>query len=148
MTSRATPHPSGSGRSPRRPPASSCDPTDGSDPVPGTLVPLPPSLMNFPFDLFFLDAGALNGKIVATGLPSPSVAPSDPTVTPIPSSSPEAPSVGPTPQPGVTTIEGNDLGLHWTASAKEEDGKACVYLTVDEIPAERSGLRRPIRSLL
>ena len=90
--------------------------------------------MNFPFDLFFLDAGALNGKIVATGLPSRSVAPSDPTATPIPSNSPEAPSVGPTPQPGVSTIEGRGLNLHWSAAATVENGKACIYLTIDEGP--------------
>jgi hypothetical protein len=101
--------------------------------------------MNFPFDLFFLEAGQLEGKIVATGLPSQSVAPSDPTATPIPSSSPEAPSVGPTPQPGVTTIEGNDLGLHWRASANEDNGKACVYLTVDDIPQSDQACGDPSR---
>ena len=76
-------------------------PSDGSDPVPGTLVPLPPSLMNFPFDLFFLDAGALNGKIVATGLATPTVTPSDPRHPGLdPSSSPDAAaSVGPLPSP-------------------------------------------------
>ena len=109
--------------------------------------------MNFPFDLFFLDAGRLDGKIVATGLPSRSVAPSDPTATPIPSSSPEAPSVGPTPQPGVTTIEGEGLDLHWRAAATVENGKACIYLTIDDIPkseqacgdASRSGAWRSMR---
>ena len=83
----------GSARSPRAPPAWSCDPPTAVNlPVPGTLVPLPPSLMNFAFDLFFLDAGALNGKIVATGLetPTPSVTPADPTITLSPS-----PDVGP-----------------------------------------------------
>ena len=105
-----------------------------SAPVAGTLVPLPPSLMNFPFDLFFLDAGGLDGKIVATGLPSPSVAPSDTTATTIPSSSPEAPSVGPTPQPGVNTIDGRAFGLHWSAASTVENGEACIYLTIDDIP--------------
>jgi hypothetical protein len=113
-------------------------PSDGSDPVPGTMVPLPPSLMNFPFDLFFLDAGALNGKIVATGLATPTatVAPSDPTAVPTPSTSPDPGIPSLTPQPGVPTIEGDDLGFHWRAAAAEDNAKACVYLTVDDVPGE------------
>ena len=108
-------------------------PSDGSDPVPGTLVPLPPSLMNFPFDLFFLDAGALNGEIVATGLATPTA--SDPTTDPTPSSSPDvAASVGPTPQPGVNTIDGRGFGLHWSAASSVDGGQACTYLTIDDIP--------------
>jgi hypothetical protein len=34
----------------------------------------------------------------------------------------------------VTTSDGNDLGLHWTASTTEEHGNACIYLTVDDLP--------------
>ncbi len=85
-------------------------------------MPLPPSLMNFPFDLFFLDAGALNGKIVATGLPAPSVGTvGSHDATPTPSSSPDvAASVGPTPQPGVNTIDGRGFGLHWSAASTVE----------------------------
>jgi hypothetical protein len=43
-------------------------PSDGSDPIPGTIVPLPPTLP-FDFDLFFIeDVGGLAGDVVALGI--------------------------------------------------------------------------------
>ena len=109
-------------------------PSDGQAAIEGTLVPLPPSLMNFPFDLFIVNAPAeVDGKVVATGLatPTPAVTPADPTITLSPSPDTAVPSQ--TPQPGVPTIEGRGLGLHWRASSTIENGEACIYVTIDDI---------------
>ena len=34
----------------------------------------------------------------------------------------------------MSTIEGRGLGLHWGAASTVEDGEACIYLTIDDIP--------------
>ena len=84
-------------------------PSDGQAAIEGTLVPLPPSLMNFPFDLFIVNAPAeVDGKVVATGLatPTPAVTPADPTITLSPSPDTAVPFKHPCPACPRSRAEG------------------------------------------
>ena len=123
-------------------------PSDGSDPVPGTLVPLPPSLMNFPFDLFFLDAGALNGKIVATGLATPT--PSDHAGRSHDHPEPVTRRRRPPRARLLSPVCPRSTAKGWAcigrASSKVEAGKACIYVTIDDILESDGRVRRLVRT--
>jgi hypothetical protein len=86
--------------------------------IPGTIVPLPPSLP-FDFDLFFIEGTAgIEGEAVALG----------PDGEPIEGDS----SVG-TVRDNVVRIDGSTLGHGWTARFRGDfgDGTACIGVTVD-----------------
>ena len=91
---------------------------DPSLAIPGTIVPLPPS-MPFDFDLFFIEGTAgIEGEAVALG----------PDGEPIEGDS----SIGTT-RDDVVRIDGSTLGHGWTARFRGDfgDGTACVGVTVD-----------------
>ena len=75
-------------------------------------------------------------------------APSDPTATPIPSSSPEARLRGAHSPAWRDHDRRSSLGLHWTASSKEENGEACIYLTIDDIPESEQVCGDPSKPVL
>ena len=95
-------------------------PGNGSSPVPGTILPVPPSVGSFDFDLFFIERpeghAAVGGDVIALGLEG-----------------------GPGPQvtdarAATTELGGSFEGQAWTArfTGSFADGTACVFVTVDE----------------
>ena len=62
-----------------RPGTENVDYALGGSPVPGTILPVPPSLGSFDFDLFFIDPpqgyGELGGNVIALGVQMPSAEP-------------------------------------------------------------------------
>ena len=91
---------------------------DPSIAIPGTIVPLPPS-MPFAFDLFFIEGTAgIEGEAVALGQDG----------EPIEGST----SVG-TVRDDVVRLDGSMLGHDWMARFRGafEDGTACIDVTVD-----------------
>ena len=91
-------------------------PSDGSPTLPGTIVPLPPTL-GTDFDLFFIEgSGGLDGDVVAIGLED------QPTEPP------------PTDKADEVRLSGAMLGQNWTArfTGAFGDETACIYVTFDE----------------
>jgi hypothetical protein len=91
---------------------------DPSIAIPGTIVPLPPS-MPFDFDLFFIEGTAgIEGEAVALG----------PDGEPIEGST----SVG-TVRDDVVRLDGSTLGHDWMARfhGDFDDGTACIDVTID-----------------
>ncbi len=90
-------------------------PPDG-DPLPGRIVPLPPSLP-FDFDLFVIEGTeGLAGQVVALGLEG--------TETPPPVAAPRGQEV---------LLSGNLLGQEWSArfTGAFSDETACIYVAID-----------------
>jgi hypothetical protein len=110
----------------------------GGSPVPGTILPVPPTLGSFGFDLFFIDLpegyADLGGHVLALGLEgSPSVAP---------------PPVG---EPRAESVEltGSFAGQDWSVrfTGRFVDGTACVQPLVGEGRLQRM-CPRPIQDTL
>ncbi|HEX6581124.1 MAG TPA: hypothetical protein VF195_09665 [Actinomycetota bacterium] len=96
---------------------------DPSIAIPGTIVPLPPS-MPFDFDLFFIEGTAgIEGEPVALG----------PDGEPI-----EGPSSVGTVRDDVVRLEGSTLGHDWMARflGAFEDDTACIDVTIDDEGSE------------
>jgi hypothetical protein len=93
----------------------------GGSPVPGTILPTPPSMGSFGFDLFFIDPpagyGELGGRVIALGLEVPSA----------------EPSVA-TDRAGEVRLNGALLGQDWGArfTGAFADESACIRVTIDE----------------
>ncbi len=109
-----------------RPGAENVDYSLGQSPVAGTIVPLPPTLSSFDFDVFFIDPpqgyGELGGRVIALGVDEP-----------ISTSSP-SPSVEP--QAGVVSLSGGDAEHTWIVrfTGSFEDGTACIRVRLDGDP--------------
>ena len=94
------------------------DQDDPSVAIPGTIVPLPPS-MPFAFDLFFIEGTAgIDGEAVALGPDGQMLE--------------GGTSLG-TPREDVVRIDGSMLAHAWIARFRGdfEDNTACIYVTVD-----------------
>ena len=94
------------------------DQDDPSVAIPGTIVPLPPS-MPFAFDLFFIEGTAgIDGEAVALGPDGQMLE--------------GGTSLG-TPREDVVRIDGSMLAHAWIARFRGdfEDDTACIYVTVD-----------------
>ena len=88
--------------------------------LPGTVVPIPPSLGSFGSDLFFIPGTAgLAGQVVPLGIDGSA-----------------EPSVA-TDRPGEVRLNGALLGQNWGArfTGAFADGSACIRVTIDE-PSE------------
>jgi hypothetical protein len=104
-----------------RPGTDSVDLALGQSPVAGTIMPLPPTLSSFDFDLFFIDPpqgyGELGGRVVALGIDAQQ------TVSP-----PAA-----EPRKGTVEFSGTFEGHEWAASFRGSfaDRTACIYVDMD-----------------
>ncbi len=92
----------------------------GWSPVRGTIVPVPPNLGSFAFDLFFIAPPAgneLGGRVIALGLDVPS----------------DEPPVA-TDRAGEVRLNGALLGQNWGArfTGAFADESACIRVTIDE----------------
>jgi hypothetical protein len=121
-----------------RPGTQSTDYDLGGSPVPGTILPVPPTLGSFGFDLFFIDPpegyADLGGHVLALGLEgSPSVAP--PLVA-----EPRAESV---------ELTGSFAGQDWSVRfiGRFADGTACVQPLLGEEGLQRM-CPRPMQDTL
>jgi hypothetical protein len=105
-----------------RPGAGNVDYDLGQSPVTGTIMPVPPTLGSFGFDLFFIDPprgyGELGGRVVALGVDAKQA------VSP--------PSAA---EPRTETVEfsGTFEGHQWVASFRGSfaDRTACIYVDMD-----------------
>lgn len=94
-------------------------PADAGDPIPGTILPLPPSLP-FDLDVFFIEGtDGLTGEIVALGVDGATT-----TLSPTPSVDPRA---------DVVSLSGGDAAHTWIVrfSGSFEDGTACIRVRLD-----------------
>jgi hypothetical protein len=94
-------------------------PIDAGDPIPGTIMPLPPSLP-FDLDLFVIEGTArLTGEVAALGV-------DEPIQTPSPTSSFE-------PRADVVSLSGGDAEHTWIVrfTGSFEDGTACIRVRLD-----------------
>ena len=108
-----------------RPGAGNVDYDLGQSPVTGSIMPVPPTLGSFGFDLFFIDPpagyGELGGHVIALGLESASPAP---------------PEIA---RPRARTVElsGSFEGRDWSArftGAFTGPGSPCVEVTIEGRP--------------
>jgi hypothetical protein len=94
----------------------------GQSPVAGTIMPLPPTLSSFDFDLFFIDQpedyGELGGRVIALGIDG-GIRPS-----PTPASEPQA---------DVVSLSGGDAEHTWIVrfTGAFDDGSACIGVRLD-----------------
>jgi hypothetical protein len=97
----------------------------GGSPVPGTIVPLPPSLGVFDLDLFFIDPpahyGALGGRVLALGVEGQATQPP-------PVAEPRSETVE-----LIGSLNGQDWSVRFTGSF-EGGGSACIEVTIDGPP--------------
>jgi hypothetical protein len=94
-------------------------PSNAGDPIPGTIVPLPPSLP-FDLDLFFIEGtGGLAGEVFAPGI-------DEPTSTPSPTPSVE-------PRADVVILSGGNDNHTWIVrfDGSFDDGNACIRVRLD-----------------
>jgi hypothetical protein len=98
----------------------------GGSPVPGTILPVPPSLDLFGFDLFLIDPPAgyaeLGGHVLALGLEG------SPSVAPPPVAEPRAESVK-----LAGSFEGQDWSARFTG-AFTGPGSPCIEVTIEGRP--------------
>jgi len=100
-------------------------PFNAGDPIPGTIMPLPPSLP-FDLDVFFIDGtGGVAGEVVAAGI-------DEPTQTPSPSPSSES-------QADVVSLSGGNDDHTWIArfDGSFDDGTACIRVKLDAEPFDQ-----------
>ena len=94
----------------------------GGSPVAGTVLPTPPSMGSFDFDLFFIDPpagyGELGGRVIALGIDDLS------------------PSPTPAAQADVVSLSGGDEDHTWIVrfSGSFDDGTACIRVRLDADP--------------
>jgi len=95
----------------------------GGSPVPGTIVPVPPTIDAFDLDLFFIDPPGSNGELVG----DVAVLGVDAEATP------SAPPVG-GPRDEVVELTGTYEGQDWSAlfSGAFADETACINVTIGE----------------
>jgi len=107
-----------------RPGAGNVDSDPGESPVAGTIMPLPPTLGSFDFDVFFIDPPEgyeeLGGRVVALGV-------DEPTATPSPGSEPRA---------DVVSLSGGNAEHTWIVrfTGSFDDGSACIRVRLDAEP--------------